>query len=170
MEDKLCPVCINNEAECFTECNHGYCVTCLCRIEKCALCRKKLNRRVLNSQITFHYIMKHSRKNVVSRNDSVVSRGERISEREGIYVDPENYQPNRTDPPWRHIENTPWSFALDPEHTEPSGYVGVGPRELEEFERYQPSGTQPMSRIPDWQDFQILFPTQASLISNFLRR
>ncbi len=123
MDENLCPICINNEAECFTECKHGYCVTCLCRIEKCALCRKKLNRRVLNSQITFHYIMKHSRKNVVSRNDSVVSRGERISEREGIYVDPENYQPNRTDPPWTRIDNTPWSFALDPEHNEPSGYV-----------------------------------------------
>jgi hypothetical protein len=42
-----CPICLINEAEYYTECNHKYCITCLCRIKKCSLCCKKL----LKSQI-----------------------------------------------------------------------------------------------------------------------
>lgn len=40
--DKLCPICIENKAEYYTECGHCYCIGCLSRIEKCALCRKSL--------------------------------------------------------------------------------------------------------------------------------
>jgi hypothetical protein len=40
--NELCPVCIDNPAEYNTECGHKYCIECLCRIKKCALCRKPL--------------------------------------------------------------------------------------------------------------------------------
>jgi hypothetical protein len=39
---ELCPICIDNSAEYYTECGHKYCIECLCRIKKCALCRKQL--------------------------------------------------------------------------------------------------------------------------------
>lgn len=39
---ELCTICIENPAEYFTECGHKYCIECLCRIQKCALCRKQL--------------------------------------------------------------------------------------------------------------------------------
>ena len=48
---ELCPICIDKEAVVFTECNHGYCVSCLCRIKKCAMCRNPLQRAKLCNQI-----------------------------------------------------------------------------------------------------------------------
>jgi len=48
---ELCPICIDKEATVFTECNHGYCVSCLCRIKKCAMCRKPLQRAKICNQI-----------------------------------------------------------------------------------------------------------------------
>jgi hypothetical protein len=48
---ELCPICIENEALYFTECGHGYCITCLCRINKCGLCRKSLLRSTLCVEI-----------------------------------------------------------------------------------------------------------------------
>lgn len=45
--NELCPICIENPAEYYTECNHGYCIGCLCRIKKCAMCRKDLLREKL---------------------------------------------------------------------------------------------------------------------------
>ena len=48
---ELCPICIDKEADVFTECNHGYCVSCLCRIKKCAMCRNPLQRAKLCNQI-----------------------------------------------------------------------------------------------------------------------
>jgi hypothetical protein len=41
---ELCPICIENPVTHYTECNHGYCVGCLCRIKKCTMCRKPLQR------------------------------------------------------------------------------------------------------------------------------
>ena len=49
---ELCPICIDKEANVFTECNHGYCISCVCRINKCAMCRKPLQRNKLSSEIT----------------------------------------------------------------------------------------------------------------------
>jgi hypothetical protein len=51
MEKQLCPICIENEVINFTECNHGFCITCLCRIKKCAICRNPLQRAKICSQI-----------------------------------------------------------------------------------------------------------------------
>jgi hypothetical protein len=45
MED--CPICLQNLAEYSSECGHKYCITCLCRIKKCAMCRKVLLRSQL---------------------------------------------------------------------------------------------------------------------------
>ena len=39
---EVCPICINKSAEYETECGHNYCIDCLSRIKKCALCRKQL--------------------------------------------------------------------------------------------------------------------------------
>lgn len=48
---ELCPICIENPATYFTECNHGYCIGCLCRIKKCAMCRNPLQRSKICIQI-----------------------------------------------------------------------------------------------------------------------
>jgi len=47
----LCPICINNPAEYYTECGHNYCIDCLSRIKKCALCRKHLLKAKLYIEI-----------------------------------------------------------------------------------------------------------------------
>ena len=49
--DELCPICINDLAEYYTECNHKYCICCLSKIKQCALCRKDLLRTKLYSEI-----------------------------------------------------------------------------------------------------------------------
>lgn len=46
-EEEDCPICLTNVANYYTECNHAYCIACLCRIGKCALCRKDLLRKQL---------------------------------------------------------------------------------------------------------------------------
>jgi hypothetical protein len=48
---ELCPICIENDVTCITECSHSYCITCLCKIKKCALCRKHLIRHQLCKEI-----------------------------------------------------------------------------------------------------------------------
>ncbi len=40
-----CPICMENSINCQTECLHGYCKTCLKKINKCAICRKPINHR-----------------------------------------------------------------------------------------------------------------------------
>lgn len=49
--NELCPICIENKAEYYTECNHGYCIGCLSHIKKCAMCRKSLIRTKLCIEI-----------------------------------------------------------------------------------------------------------------------
>jgi hypothetical protein len=44
MENKLCPICIENSSEYYTECGHCYCIGCLSCILKCAMCRNQLQR------------------------------------------------------------------------------------------------------------------------------
>jgi hypothetical protein len=44
MTTELCPICIEETAEFYTECGHKYCIKCLCKISKCAMCRKTLIR------------------------------------------------------------------------------------------------------------------------------
>jgi len=51
MSIELCPICIEKPGIIFTECNHGYCISCLSRIKKCALCRNPLQRAKLCLQI-----------------------------------------------------------------------------------------------------------------------
>lgn len=48
---KLCPICIENKADYYTECGHCYCIGCLSRIKKCAMCRKSLLRAQICVQI-----------------------------------------------------------------------------------------------------------------------
>jgi hypothetical protein len=48
---ELCPICIEDDALYFTECNHSYCITCLSRINKCAMCRKVLQKPLICSEI-----------------------------------------------------------------------------------------------------------------------
>lgn len=49
--NELCPICIENPAEYYTECGHCYCIGCLSRIKKCAMCRKSLIRTKLCLEI-----------------------------------------------------------------------------------------------------------------------
>lgn len=48
---ELCPICIESPIQYYTECNHGYCIGCLCRIKKCAMCRNPLQRAKICIQI-----------------------------------------------------------------------------------------------------------------------
>ena len=48
---ELCPICIEKPAEYFTECNHSFCIGCLCRIKSCAICRNALQRAKMCIQI-----------------------------------------------------------------------------------------------------------------------
>jgi hypothetical protein len=76
---ELCPICIENEALYFTECGHKYCVCCLSRIKKCAMCRKSLLRSTLCIEI------KRKKNNGFVRVTTYVNENERFSEREGSY-------------------------------------------------------------------------------------
>lgn len=49
---ETCPICREKLAEYFTECNHKYCINCLSKIKKCAICRKTLLREQLCLEIT----------------------------------------------------------------------------------------------------------------------
>jgi hypothetical protein len=51
MSIDLCPICIEHPGTNFTECNHGFCVSCLSRIKKCAMCRHPLQRAKICVQI-----------------------------------------------------------------------------------------------------------------------
>lgn len=55
MEQELCPICIENIANCYTECNHSFCINCLCKIKKCAMCRKPLLRENLCKEIRTNF-------------------------------------------------------------------------------------------------------------------
>jgi hypothetical protein len=61
MENELCPICIENPGINFTECNHGFCITCLCRIKKCAMCRNPLQRAKICSQIQERFNINETR-------------------------------------------------------------------------------------------------------------
>jgi hypothetical protein len=57
--DELCPICIEHKANFFTECNHCYCIECLPKILKCAICRKSLTNTQIyrkDNQTLIHYI------------------------------------------------------------------------------------------------------------------
>ena len=47
----LCPICIHKQTVATTECGHAYCIECLAKIEKCALCRRDLLKSTLNQEI-----------------------------------------------------------------------------------------------------------------------
>ena len=46
-----CSICMEKEELYYTECNHSYCIQCLSKITKCAMCRKLLVRPLLCSEI-----------------------------------------------------------------------------------------------------------------------
>ena len=61
MSIELCPICIENPGINFTECNHGFCISCLCRIKKCAMCRNPLQRAKICFQIQEKFILNEER-------------------------------------------------------------------------------------------------------------
>jgi hypothetical protein len=76
MSIDLCPICIENPAINFTECNHGFCIGCLSRIKKCAMCRNPLQRAKLCIQIQENFNLNEE------INDDVIYS--RITTRNGI--------------------------------------------------------------------------------------
>jgi hypothetical protein len=50
-DDNYCPICYDQKSDYFTECNHKYCIDCLKRLTKCAMCNKILNRSLICQQI-----------------------------------------------------------------------------------------------------------------------
>ena len=65
-DPNCCPVCLDNETNIVTECNHSYCVNCLCRLKQCALCRKHLLIPILCDEIRSQN--EHTNKNIISTN------------------------------------------------------------------------------------------------------
>jgi hypothetical protein len=61
MSTELCPICIENPGINFTECNHGFCIGCLSRIKKCAMCRNPLQRAKLCIQIQANFNLNEER-------------------------------------------------------------------------------------------------------------
>lgn len=87
---QLCAICIENPATHFTECNHKYCISCLSRIKKCAMCRNPLQRSYLCSEI------KNRNRNRNRNNLSTIpsSQGPRMDETNTFALRPEDYQPS----------------------------------------------------------------------------
>jgi len=48
---ETCPICFQNEIDSVTECNHSFCIQCLCRVKKCPICRKSLNKSKICDEI-----------------------------------------------------------------------------------------------------------------------
>lgn len=48
---EMCPICFQNEIDSVTECKHHFCVQCLCRVKKCPICRKLLNKSKICNEI-----------------------------------------------------------------------------------------------------------------------
>lgn len=57
-QEENCPICLINDASCYTDCGHSFCIDCLSRLHKCAMCRKEISRVALCSQIKSHYYKK----------------------------------------------------------------------------------------------------------------
>jgi hypothetical protein len=53
-----CPICLDQPNTYMTECGHGYCIHCLCRLKKCAVCRKELIKSALCKEISLNYLKK----------------------------------------------------------------------------------------------------------------
>ncbi len=124
MSAELCPICIDNDAKYFTECNHGYCITCLCRIKNCALCRKTLLRsemcKLIKSQKKL--IQQPLQQQPLQQQQPLLERVYRIFDNSiyGFALRPEDHQPSGTGGPSR-IDT--YSFALRPEDHQPRGFA-----------------------------------------------
>lgn len=66
---ELCPICIESPIQYYTECNHGYCIGCLCRIKKCAMCRNPLQRAKICIQIKEKVRLNDPEENPIIFND-----------------------------------------------------------------------------------------------------
>ena len=84
INDIECPICLINLAEYYTECNHKYCINCLCRIKKCALCCKKLLKSETCNLIKFE--KKNNLKILLDTNIIVNSHGNsELFEQRSVY-------------------------------------------------------------------------------------
>jgi hypothetical protein len=72
MNDNECPICLENKAPYYTECCHNYCLDCLIKINKCAICRKKLIRVSLCQDINQYPFVKHNSKRIKRTNENIL--------------------------------------------------------------------------------------------------
>ncbi len=110
--DELCPICIENPAEIITNCNHTFCICCLSRITKCAICRSPLQRVKLCIEI------KTYTRNLVVSTRLNLNRQYRFSERARSYFSQVQPYQLHTRCPVEGINV--YSFALRPERHQPS--------------------------------------------------
>jgi hypothetical protein len=108
MEQELCPICIENPAENYTECNHSFCIGCLCRITKCAMCRKSLLKAELCREIKQNFERKMN-----SNSDPEIESLSDISIYEEEYINYENSIVNQLDEYSPFISNY-GQFPSDP--------------------------------------------------------
>ena len=122
---ELCPICIDKEAFLFTECNHGYCISCLCRIKKCAMCRKPLQRAKICNQIKQKVKLINPDINpFIFNNSNEFSRRYTVTiGRNGDLITRSRLNFNH---PVRELiwDSNDYSFYIPPEHHRPSGTGG----------------------------------------------
>lgn len=87
MSDKLtelCPICIESPIQHYTECNHGYCIGCLCRITRCAMCRNPLQRTKICNEIKYNIrLIEPDINPIIFNNNEEFSRRVRPTSRNG---------------------------------------------------------------------------------------
>ena len=135
---ELCPICIEKYAENYTECGHQYCISCLCRIKKCAMCRNPLQRVKICIEIKskVKFIDTPSEKikivyvnNTMTEGINLSSRivnipqSERFSESEGSYFN--TVRSVSTTSVSTNEGINIYSFSLRPEQLVPSGYANI---------------------------------------------
>lgn len=67
-----CSICLDKPNKYFTLCNHSYCIDCLCKINKCALCRKNIEHYKLSDEV-YNYYKKINENKIIINNKKLLS-------------------------------------------------------------------------------------------------
>jgi hypothetical protein len=105
----LCPICWENDAEYITDCQHAYCIICLSKISKCALCCNVLKKKLLCNEINLYFSNKEL------NNGKLLSLNGRHSNQARLFIYDD------------------YSFVFDDPHTPPRIILNVRLPSIEEL-------------------------------------
>jgi len=101
-DNNTCPICLFRTTTHIIKCNHSYCINCLCRIKKCAICRTQIQQSIINNEIR-------------SKNRTISNKY--------MFISPEMYQPSG------YVDMSRiypiYNFNISPEMHQPSGYADM---------------------------------------------